>query len=290
LFAYTAYELGIHSEIPLPGLKITRNPAEDVFVRLRALANIASAGARSASSFLGETPGVATFLVRDGKEIIVDPAPAGDVSILCTILLGPILAVLLRQRGLAVIHASGVTINGRAVAFVGQSGWGKSTIAEAFYKRGYGVITDDVMAVSIGEKCPEVLPGYPSIKLFPDSARFLQCEDSTTHKVNSQTEKRAHSVACGFPQGRRRLRRMYILSNGDSNIVAPLHLQEVFVELVRNSRAITLLNDAQSLNAHLNQCSRLAAEVPAFRLKRLASLASLPGVVQMIEEHLAQCN
>jgi hypothetical protein len=289
LFAYTAYELGIHSEIPLPGLKITRNPAEDVFVRLRALANIASAGARSASSFLGETPGVATFLVRDGKEIIVDPAPAGDVSILCTILLGPILAVLLRQRGLAVIHASGVTINGRAVAFVGQSGWGKSTIAEAFYKRGYGVITDDVMAVSIGEKCPEVLPGYPSIKLFPDSARFLQCEDSTTHKVNSQTEKRAHSVACGFPRGRLPLKRMYVLSTGESNAIEPLQLQESFVELVRNARAITLLNDAQSLDANLHQCSYLAAAVPTFRLRRRGDLSALPELVELIEKDLAVC-
>jgi len=286
LFAYTAYGLGIRSEIPLPGLKITRNPPKDVFVLLRELSSIGRPETRTGSFVLGETPGVATFLVRDGKEIIVAPAPTVDKFLLSTILLGPILAVLLRQRGLAVIHASAVVINGGAVAILGQSGWGKSTLATAFYKRGYGVITDDVMAVNVNGSRVKVLPGYPSIKLFPDSARFLECENSITHKLNSHSEKQAHSVESGFPQGALPLRRMYILSSGENNAIEPLQLQETFVELVRNARAITFLNDAQMLNTHLKQCSRLATEVPTFRLKRQPTLASLPEVVKMIEGHL----
>jgi hypothetical protein len=289
LFAYTAYELGIHSEIPLPGLIAVRNPSQDVFVRLRTLDRIAGREGCSGSFFLGEAPGVATFLVRDGNEIMVHPARAVDASMIGTILLGPILAVLLRQRGLAVVHASGVIIKHAAVGFLGQSGWGKSTIAKAFHKRGYGVITDDLLAMSIGGSCPEVLPGYPSIKLFPDSANFLECDPSAAQKVDSRSEKRVHSVDSGFPRGRLPLKRIYVLSKGESNAIEPLQLQESFVELVRNARAITLLNDAHSLNANLHQCSRLAAVVPAFRLRRRRDLSALPELVELIENDLAVC-
>jgi hypothetical protein len=289
LFCYTAYEVGIHSEILLPGLTAAIHISQDVIVRLQSLGNVDSAESGKGAFFLGETPGVATFLVRDGNEIIVDPAPTVDPSILSSILLGPIFAVLLRQRGFAVVHASGVMINDGAVAFVGQSGRGKSTLAEAFYKHGYGVITDDVMAVSIEGSRPEVLPAYPSIKLYPESARALECENSATHRVNSRTEKRAHSVASGFPQGRLPLRRMYVLSSGENNAIEPLQLQEAFVELVRNARAMTLLKDAHSRNAHLQQCSRLAAEVPTLRLRRRLDLSALSEIVELIENDLADC-
>ena len=287
MFCYTAYELGIHSEIFLPGLLAARNPSQDVLVLLQSLVDFEKVKSGNASFFLGETPGVANFLVRDGNQITVDPAPTVEPAVLSSILLGPIFAVLLRQRGLAVVHASGVMIDGGAVAFLGQSGQGKSTLAQAFYNRGYGVITDDVMAISVEENRPEVLPGYPSIKLFPEAARALDSEESVTHRVNSQTEKRAHSVACGFPQARLPLRRMYVLSSGEKNAIEPLQLQEVFAELVRNARAMTLLNDTDSLKAHVHQCSRLAAAVPTFRLRRRRDLTALPEVVELIEKDLA---
>jgi hypothetical protein len=288
LFFYTAYGLGICSDILLPGLAAARNPSRDVLVRLQNLGNVVSLESDDGLSFLGSTPGIATFLVRNGYEIIVEPAPAADPSILTSILLGPIFALVLRQRGLAVIHASGVIIDGGAVAFLGQSGFGKSTLAQAFYKRGYGVITDDVMAISVDANRPEVLPAYPSIKLFPETARALDCQDTVTHKVNSQTEKRAHSVTFGFAQARLPLRRMYVLSSGEQNAIVPLQLQELFVELVRNARALTLLNDSSSLNAHLYQCSRLAVAVPVSRLTRRRDLNALPEVIELVERDLGQ--
>lgn len=286
MFSYTAYELGIYSEIPLPGLIAARNPSQDVFVRLRTRGTVGNEEAGSSLFFRGETPGVAVFLVRDGKEIIVNPAPAVEGWILTTILLGPILSILLRQRGLAVIHASAVVINDGAVAFLGQSGWGKSTLAEACYHRGYGVITDDVMAVSFN-RGPHVLPGYPSIKLFPDVAGFFGCKASNIRSIHSQTDKKAHCVAAKFPDKPLSLRRMYVLAGGGCNEIESLTPQEVFVELVRNARAVNLLRDAESLSANMRQCTRLAAEVPTFRLKRQPCLAILPAVVKLIEEHLA---
>ena len=248
-----------------------------------------AAETRSALYFLGQTTGVATFLVRNGNEIIIDPLPGADDSLVSAILLGPILSVLLRQRGLAVIHASGIVRDGAGVAFIGDSGCGKSTLAAAFYKQGYTVVTDDVMAVRLEAGGPQVLPGYPSIRLLPDTAAFLGCKDSATHNVHSQTDKMAYCVSSKFPQKSMPLRRMYVLARGEQDEIQPLQPQEIFGELVRNSRALTLMRDPESLRTHLRQCTRLAAAVPACRLQRRRDLTVLPEVIELIEKDLAAC-
>jgi hypothetical protein len=197
------------------------------------------------------------------------------------------MAVLLRQRGFAVLHASAIAINGGAIAFLGKSGWGKSTLAEAFYARGYGVVTDDVMAIHLDGVHPHVSPGSPSIKLFPDAADFFGCDVRGSRSVHSQTEKRAHCVALRFPQGSLPLRRMYVLAIGERNEITSLEPRDVFVELARNSRAVVLLRDAASRDAHLRQCAQLAAQVPVFRLSRRPALSALPDLVGLVEADLA---
>ena len=290
MYFYVAYQLGIHSAIVFPELAALPDAPKDISIRIRRIDSSERQTPRNCNFAVGEVEGVGSYVFRSGNEIIVEPAPGVEESILRTTLLGPAMAVLLRQRGFAVLHASGVVSNGCAIAFLGQPGWGKSTLAEVFYARGYGVITDDVLAVRIDESYVQVVPGYPSIKLFPDTSAFLGCEASATHRVHSQTEKRAHCVALGFPQGPLPLQRMYVLAGGERNEIEPLQPREVFLELVRNARAVNFLRDRDSLNAHLQQCVRLAKEVPTSRLRRRRVLSDIPDLVELIQEDLAQDN
>jgi hypothetical protein len=287
-YCYTAYGLGIRSELPLPDLVAVENVFADITIRLRTLDSLERQTSQTITSCIGKAEGVGTFLIRDGKEIIVEPAVGVEDALLHTALLGPGMAVLLRQRSLAVLHASGIVVNNSVVAFLGGSGWGKSTLAEAFYKRGYGVVTDDLMAIRLDGSSPQVIPGYPLIKLLPDAAVFLGCESSATHKVHSQTEKYAYNVSWRFSQGPLPLRRMYVLGVGECNKIESLQSQEAFVELVRNSRAVSLLKDSDSRNGHLHQCACLVTEVPICRLKRRPALADLPEVIRLIEEDFAK--
>jgi len=290
VFFYTAYNLGIHAQVPLQGLVAMVDAPQDITIDLGSLRTAEQNAPRNSNYFLGETPGVGVFLVRDGKKVVIEPSPGVDESLLGALLLGPIMAVLLRQRGFAVLHASSIATKAGAIAFLGDSGCGKSTLAEAFYRRGYGVITDDVMAVQINGRCHHVIPGYPSIKLFPHTALFLGCDTSATETVHSQTEKRMHSVASGFPQVPLPLCRMYVLAGGDTDFIELLKPREIFPELVRNSRAATLLRDSDSLSAHLQQCAKLASAVPVFRLRRRRVLAAIPDLVKLIEKDVAQNN
>ena len=80
-----------------------------------------------------EYPGAATFLIRGGREIVIDAAPGVEQRLIRLFLLGPALALLLHQRRFLVLHASAVMIDGAAVAFVAEKGMGKSTLAAALH-------------------------------------------------------------------------------------------------------------------------------------------------------------
>lgn len=58
---------------------------------------------------------------------------------------GTVLSYVLMLRGETVLHASAVDVGGRAVAFVGSSGMGKTTLATLMCRDGGLLITDDVL-------------------------------------------------------------------------------------------------------------------------------------------------
>lgn len=286
MYFYTFYGLSVCSEFAFPELGVTEN-GSDVLIRLGTLNGSVQMSRSEHNSFLGETPNVGTFWVRDGCEIVVAPSPGVDEAVLRTIILGPILAVLLRQRGLFVLHASSIAVHGAAVAFLGGSGYGKSTLAEAFYNRGYGVITDDMTAVHIGSNHPCVFPGYPQVKLLPDTVGALGYALAEFPLLHSQTEKRVHYTTSRFPQLPLPLKRLYVLASGLHNEIEPLQPQDAFVELMRNSRAIGLLRSSNFVITHFHQCARLVEIVPVCRLKRPSSLFALADTVRLVEEDLS---
>lgn len=143
--SYKAYNLCIASELQLPELIETKGEP-DVIVRFGKVDNATAMRHDGGQNLLGEVPEIGEFFIHDGREILMNPLPGVDEALLRTVLLGPVLCVLLRQRGLLVLHASCININHKGVAFMGGSGWGKSTLATAFHTKGYDVLTDDVMS------------------------------------------------------------------------------------------------------------------------------------------------
>lgn len=284
MYLYTAYGLGILSELALPELRVAEQ-ASDVSIRLENSDSSVQEAVKGKNCFRGGTENVGNFLVQDGREIVIYPSLGVDEALLRTLVLGPIFSVLLRQRGLLVLHASSIAIQGSSIAFLGGSGWGKSTLAEAFYRRGHGIVSDDVMAVQIGTNHPHVLPSYPHIKLLPDAAGSLQGEEPI--QLHAQTEKCSYPVPYGFPHLPLPLQRLYVLAVGTRNKIEPLSPQAALVELVRHSRAVSLLKSPDFVSAHLRQCAELVKEVPICRLTRQPSLSGLADVAQLIEEDLA---
>lgn len=197
MFSYTAYGLGIHSILPLPELVPAETAAADVVIRLGEV-ELPPPQDGNARDYAWVTSGavglfwenVGAFLVREGREVIVQPAPQSREQVLRLLLLGPILTVLLRQRGFLVLHASAVAVNGAAVGFLGASGSGKSTTTAAFHVHGYELVTDDVTAITLTAEAPLVVAGFPQLKLWPDAVAFFGYDPTTLPQLYPNADKR----------------------------------------------------------------------------------------------------
>lgn len=89
------------------------------------------------------------IISADLSEVVVRRDPSGHPALLPILLAGTVSALLLTLRGETVLHASAVAIDGMAVAFVGQSGRGKSTVAALMCLDGAELVADDVLTVTV---------------------------------------------------------------------------------------------------------------------------------------------
>ncbi len=190
------YGLVIESEVPLRGIPVVaRTSKPDVRVHLAARPSDAitwgraserefyrsEADASAAPPLVADRPGVGDILrltyaegirfhVReDGSEVWCDwDAPLTEADAL-TFLLGPVLGLVLRRRGVLAVHASAIVRGGVAWAFVGPGGAGKSTMAAAFAQAGLSVLTEDVLALTPGSDRWMAWPAYDHLRLWGDS-------------------------------------------------------------------------------------------------------------------------
>jgi hypothetical protein len=92
----------------------------------------------------------------------------------------------LGQRGYLVLHASAVQLrDGKAIVFLGGTGWGKSTIASSYYENGAKLITDDCLLIKIMDNKVFCVPNYHGLRLYQDSAEAI-------FKKNMQFKPVAH--------------------------------------------------------------------------------------------------
>ncbi|PZF85493.1 hypothetical protein [Jiangella anatolica] len=80
-----------------------------------------------------------------GRSVRVHVVEGADPGVAGILTAGALLSFLVTVRGEMVLHASAVQVGSGAVAFVGRSGMGKSTMATLLCAAGGALITDDVL-------------------------------------------------------------------------------------------------------------------------------------------------
>jgi hypothetical protein len=227
---------------------------------------------------------VASFRVRDGREILIRRAPAAQASRIRLYLVGTVMAVLLYQREMLVLHASVVDIDGAAVAFLGTSGAGKSSLAAALHARGHPVLVDDVAAVDTTTGTAMVIPAFPQLKLHPAVARSLGYDAESLLLLHPTEEKRGYRMSQASGPAPVPLGQIYILAANADAGVETLPPCEALVELIRHSYPSRLLHSGGA--PHLHQCTDLVRNVPIARLKKSPDPASLPYLAELVEASL----
>jgi len=201
-----------------------------------------------------------------------------------TYFLGQVLSYCLLARGIEPLHATAVIVDDHAVAFLGDSGRGKSTLAASFLQRGYTLLTDDVLALEFGGKSVWARPGIARVKLNPDSADAI-FGGRRSVPMNSFTSKMIFPLN-DSQHGSRMvpLQALYVLPQKPSKsriLIRRLSGRSSFLPIVQNTFNDTVLHPDR-LRQQFAMAARLARLIPIKRLSYPKRLDRLPAVADAI--------
>jgi hypothetical protein len=274
---YTVFGLTLGSELRLDELPAAASQEHpDIHIRYgEAGASGEGQNGYSASErgTLLQVPDVGRYLIREGREIVVEPTPNASERNVRLFLLGSALGALLHQRGLLPLHANAIEMDGHAVAFSGHSGAGKSTIAAWFHDRGHRILTDDVCVIGFDAAGQALAyPGIPRLRLWREALEATGREVADYDRSFDATDK------YDVPSERRALdplplAAIYLLRQADEDGGGPsierLRGVDCVEAIVANTYRGAYLKTIGRTGEHLAACLRVSRQVPVFRAARL---------------------
>lgn len=198
--------------------------------------------------------------------VVVDQAEADLVS--------RILPLLLHARGYLCLHGSGVLTESGAVAFLADSGTGKSTIANALVAAGATLLADDAVVVDVSST-PCALPGVRTVRLNDDSAGVLL--DDHRSLPMSRDGKYVIRQPALDASARMPLRAVYVLRRDPTgaqteNIVTrELPPSVAALTLLRHDKLLGLLGPSEGPEL-LSRSASVARAVPVIELSVIRRL------------------
>jgi hypothetical protein len=296
-FDYTISGLHLRSDIELPELAAAPETAGQAEVSLtlgetpERLENPVNRGVlyeAAPSQFFLKMPNIARYWVCNGNEILITPESGSLLEELRLFLLGTVWAALLHQRGLLVLHASGILTPQGAVLLMGRSSAGKSSLAAAFYQRGYPVLGDDTIAVDVVAGQPLAYPAFAQLRLWPDMLHELGIGPEETLPMRPKLPKRIFPTSNGFNPAPQPLRAIYLLG---ADIETELKLEKAqgmgrFSTLLNNTFREKFLSGLGVRPQHFQKVSQVAQKTPVATLIRPNQGAQFDRLINAILEDL----
>jgi len=226
-YTYSCFGLRIRSAMALPEIAVASAPSDDsdrpvVDVKFGTVPADLPTCAGDQSFQVGDdqvllkVKDIARYLVRGGCEITIDLALESSLRNVRLFLLGSAFGILCHQRGLLPLHANTIVANGKAVAFAGHTGAGKSTLAAYFQRAGYEVLCDDVCVLSFDETGrPFAWPGLPRLKLWRDAAESFGHDSGELEQAVDGMEKYHVPFSRAASAGPVPFKRLYLLETDE---------------------------------------------------------------------------
>lgn len=163
------------------------------------LACARSTGNGGFPSYLLRFPELADFMIA-GEVVTCYPKTDCREDSLRHLVMDQLIPRLWAHRGHLVLHASAVQMpDGRVVAFLGESGWGKSTLAAALQVGGCRLLSDDSVSLRVVEGGVLLVPSYTGLRLNDDSIATLGLAGQGWTSVSHYSDKRR--IAPAAPAG-----------------------------------------------------------------------------------------
>ncbi len=178
------------------------------------------------------------------------------------ILLGPVIVFALALKNVWSLHASAAGYGQNVIAFLGESGMGKSTLAAYLSQNaGWRLVADDILPVTGRPDGLAAYPHFPQLKLSPSAQPGVGLPERLPLDMIFELSPVASDALPEFKQ-------------------LPL---EQAVRVLLSHTAGTRLFDDTLLEAHLAFCAQAVESTPVYRLKYPHSRDALPKVKDMLE-------
>ena len=240
----------------------------------------------TATYYFLRIPGIASYQVTHGREILVEPEAGALRLDVRAYLLGTLFVVLCQQRGLLPLHASAVSGGNGVVAFVARSGQGKSSLAAHLAQRGFHIFGDDVCLIDTRTEQPMVIPAAPWLKLWRNSLQMLGTDPDGLERVFSEDDKYRlplQDVLSSEP-----IRRVVFLESSEQSLpeleeVTAIEAIPLLMNLTHQSYVLEATGQREE---SFLRCSRVSSEAKSYRLFRPWGLRYLQPTLDLLEEFL----
>ena len=241
--------------------------------------------------YLLRFPGLADFEVSgDGTSITACPAESTDDVTVEHLYVNQVVPLALSRQGRPSFHASVVTVSGGAVAFLGKTGMGKSTLAASFALGDAAFLTDDSLLVEeTGDGCLAI-PSHASLRLWDDSVDALVDErTSKAAAISYSTKARLLAgEALAYREEPLPLLAAFLLQwYGVSDVKrSALKGTDYHMAWIENSFLLDI-EDRLLLAEHFDWTHRIAEAVPTFSLDYPRDYGMLADVCDAVTAHAA---
>lgn len=292
---YTAFGLSIISEIPLSELiQMSGNVnSVDLEIKFEDLSNLWLELSDVRSSFvinenfvMFKVPNIAIFSIQDGSKILVSPLEEYDEDVIRLYLLGTCMGAILMQRKIYPLHGSAIAIDGKAYAIIGESGAGKSTLASAFLSKGYQLLSDDVIAVSLSkeESIPFVNPSYPQQKLWQDSLNNFGLDTNNYRSIHGRETKYNVPVSSKYFNNPLPLAGVFELVKSENNEIGICSIVKLkrFSTLYFNTFRRFFIRNLGLMDWHFQTTAKIVNKIDVYQLQRSIDGFSALQLVSLI--------
>lgn len=292
---YKAFGFSVISEIPLPELPHVENIVDSIDIEVKIedltkkwleLSDEQNAFVIKENLVMFQVPNIATFSIKEGKKISVSLLRENDEDVIRLYILGTCMGAILMQRKIFPLHGSAVAINGKAYAFVGNSGAGKSTTASALLNHGYQLLSDDVIAISLSqdESIPFVTPSYPQQKLWQDSLTILGMESNDYRPIYGREDKYCIPVSSKFLSEQIPLAGVFELKKTENKEfeICQINSLKRFYTLYYNTYQNCFIQNLGLMDWHFNTTVKIVDKIDIYQIHRPVSGASSTQIVSQI--------
>jgi hypothetical protein len=223
------------------------------------------------SHYLLRFPDLADFVIA-GNSVTCHPGAQCREDSLRHLLLDQVIPRLWAHRGHLVLHASAVQLpDGKVIACLGESGWGKSTLAAALQARGSRLVSDDSVCLRAVDDGIQLIPSYTGLRLNDDSIETLGLAGQGWTSVSHYSDKRRFEPVAEESSRSLLLDTLYIMeepgpSTGSLSI-RPLAGAELITTVIKRSFLLDT-RDRQCARQQLQEASAVLRAAP-----RILSLA-----------------